>query len=348
MTQELAGAFFSILQSHETTQMEALIETCIEVLLRRENSSIADLKRFMDNNDNQDLVDFGLTIPNEERQKMMDKIRIDKKLHPTQSGIFYRLQSLIGDSEFKKLLVGNSSVNLEKEMNSGKVIIFNLSKSKLGPKTAPAFSKLMVALIQGIVTKRQAIPKEKRKNTFVFLDEFQNYITEKIKGIMSESRKFALHTILSHQVYGQQMDTDMRRIVTGNTSLKLAGENGADSIKFMSEQMGNLRPNDFEKLPKYAFYCYNKQNKKSGFQTVRVPDFLVKQQQPFYMNKEELKKLFLWLVYESGYYKKVIPKVAKPKDTTPLVIKSLEKKKKSSPKKDTPNTPIYNVNFEEE
>jgi hypothetical protein len=116
----------------------------------------------------------------------------------------------------------------------------------------------------------------------------------------------------------------------------------------MSEQMGNLRPNDFEKLPKYAFYCYNKQNKKSGFQTVRVPDFLVKQQQPFYMNKEELKKLFLWLVYESGYYKKVIPKVAKPKDTTPLVIKSLEKKKKSSPKKDTPNTPIYNVNFEEE
>lgn len=348
MTQELSSAFFSILKSSETTQMEALIEACVEVLLRKENTSIVDLKRFMDNEENQDLIEYGLTIPNPERQKMMRKIEKDRKLSPTQSGIYYRLQSLIGDSEFKRLLLGKSTVNLEKAMNEGKVIIFNLAKAELGKKAAPAFSKLLLSFIQGIVSKRNATTKDNRIETFCFLDEFQNYTTPSIENIMAESRKYGLHMVLSHQVYGQQMDTDMRRIVTGNTALKMAGDNGADSIKLMSEQMGNLKPTDFEKLPKYSFFTYSKQNKQAGVQTIRVPDFLVKQQAPFYMNKEQLKKLFLWLVNDSGYYKKMVLERGNKPPSTPLVIQALEKTKQKKPKVTSNQPPIYDVNFEDE
>lgn len=351
MTQQLSSAFFDILRSTETTQMEALIEACVETLLRKEGASIADLKRFMDDEENGDLINLGTSIPNVERQKMMHRIQTDRKLHPTQSGIYYRLQSLIGDKEFRRLLVGESTVNLDKEMNSGKVIICNFSKARLGKKAAPAFSKLVMSLIQGIALKRQSISKTDRKESFLFLDEFQNYVSPSIEDIMAESRKYALSAILSHQVYGQKMDTDMRRIVTGNTALKTAGDNGADSVKFMCEQMGNLKPKDFERLPKYGFFIYDKENKKIGAQTIRVPDFLVKQQPPFYMKKEQLKRLFLWLVNDSGYYRKVVPDNKKPKSSTPssakLPIKRKPKTSKKSTKKNNKQPPFYDVNFED-
>ena len=305
VTQELSSAFFEVLKSESTTQMDALIEACVETLLRKEGTDISDLKRFMDDEENEELLNLMQHIPNIERSKMASKMRDDRKLNPTKSGIFYRLQTLIGDSEFRRLLTGKSTVDLEKEMNSGKVIIFNLAKAKMGQKASPVFGKLILALIQGIATKRQEIPKEKRKETFCFIDEFQNYVTPSIHNIMAESRKYALHMILAHQVVGQQMDANMKRVIIGNSALKIAGDNELDSLKFMCENMGKLTPRDFEKLPKYSFYVYNKVNKKNGVQMVKAPSFLVKQKPPFYLPKEELKELFLWLANESGYYKRI-------------------------------------------
>lgn len=340
LTQELSSAFFEVLKNEATTQMESLIEACVETLLRREGSNITDLKRFMDDEENRDLLESLEQIPNEERSKMANKIRTDNKLKPTKSGIYYRLQTLIGDGEFRRLLVGKSTVNLEKAMNTGKVIIFNFAKAKMGQKSSPVFGKLMLALIQGYATKRQEIPKDKRKETFCFVDEFQNYVTPTLHNIMAESRKYALHMILAHQVAGQKMDSSMKRVVMGNTALKFAGDNEQDSLKFMSENMGNLTPKDFEKLPPYSFYAYNKENKKRGVKMLRIPDFLVKQEPPFYLPKEELKELFLWLANDSGYYKKVESQKKQAK-----VIQTEPERKNHEPIKHSPD--IYNPNFED-
>lgn len=330
MTQELSSAFFEVLKNDATTQMNALIEACVETLLRKKGSDISDLKRFMDDDENEDLVQLLENLPNEERRKMASKIRNDNKLSQTKSGIFYRLQSLIGDSEFRKVITGASTVNLEQEMNKGKVILFNLSKAKMGQKASPVFGKLILALIQGYAVKRQELEKDKRKETFCFVDEFQNYVTPTIHNILAEARKYALHVFLSHQVIGQNMDTEMKRIIVGNTALKIAGDNGMDSLKFMSENMGKLTPKDFENLPAYSFFIHNKENKKNGVQTLRVPDFLVSQTPPFYLPKDQLKELFLWLANKSGYYKKVESKAV---DVTGTKI--------------NPSSGFYNPNFED-
>ncbi len=327
MTQMLSSAFFEILKNEATTQMEAIIDACIETLLRKEGTSISDLKRFMNNEENADLIEAGMNIPNIERQTMMKRFKEDKRINPTKSGIYYRLQSLIGDMVFRRILVGKSTVDLDKEMNAGKVIICNLSKAKMGVKSAPAFGKLLLALIQGIVTKRQDIRPERRKETYCFIDEFQNYVTPTVQEIMAETRKYSLHMTLANQVIGQNMDTQVKRSILGNTAIKIAGDNEPDSLDIMTKQMGKLSPKDFERLPKYSFYAYNKFNKKSGVHTVRVPDFLVKKKPPFYLSKKELKGLFLYLVHESGYYirvsdtKEAIPKASsntnnKPTDYT--------------------------------
>ena len=312
-TQQISNAFFEIINSEETFQMDSIIKSCVEVLIRKGNASIVDLKRFMDNNQNNDLIAYGSTIPNIERREMIKKLKGNKdfKIGPTKSGIYLRLQNILGDMIFRRLVVGKSTINLEKELNEGKVIICNIP-STLGSDSAPALGKFFLALIKTFVLKRINLPKKSRKSIYCFVDEFQNFTTPSIEKIMAETRKYGLHMILSHQQAGQEMNNKMRRVITGNTAIKVAGDNESDSLDFMCRQMGGLTPKDFEDLPEYSLFTYNNKNKKAGYSGVRVPDFLVHQRPPYYMSKSELKKLFIYMIKESGYYKKVEPATSFP------------------------------------
>ena len=305
MAQEISNAFFEIIESDVTPQMKTVINSCVDTLLRKPNSSISDLKKFMNDKKNADLVEFGIQSPNPEISEMMQIFQNAPRLGSTKSAVYYRLQSLLGDMELRRLLIGKNTVNLEKEINGGKVILCNFSIAEMGRDSAPAFGKLVAALMLGIALKRQHIPENLRMETYSFIDEFQTYTTPSYEQILSEGRKFSLHMILSNQFIGQKMNTQLKRAVLSNTVLKIAGDNDSDSIEIMSKEMGDLKSKDFENLPKYNFFLYNKHNKESGVSTLRVPDYLVEQKPPFYMSKNELKDLFLYMVHESGYYKKV-------------------------------------------
>jgi len=59
MTQELKSIFSVLLQNTNTTnQMDALLSPCIATLLRRSNSDFSDLQRFMDDDNNHDLIEL--------------------------------------------------------------------------------------------------------------------------------------------------------------------------------------------------------------------------------------------------------------------------------------------------
>lgn len=141
--------------------------------------------------------------------------------------------------------------------------------------------------------------------TYCFIDEFQNFVTPSIDTVMAEARKYRLYMSLANQVISQNMERGTKRAVLGNTALKFAGDNEPDSIEVMAKQMGNLKQDRFNGLPKYSFFYYDKLNKASGVNTLRVPDFLVNQNSRFFMKKEDLKDVFKYLVYDSGYYRKV-------------------------------------------
>jgi len=344
MTEELSSAFFEIIKSQETPQMLAIIKACVDSLLRAEGANISHLKRFMDDKENDDLIELGKQNPNLGQRDMIKRMKTDPKLNPTKSGIYYRLQTILGNSTFRRITSGKSTVDLEKELNSGKVIIFNLAKGKLGADVSSALGKLMVAFIQSIALRRQDIPEKYRKETFFFIDEFQNFVTPSIETIMAEARKFALHMTLAHQVAGQGMDGDMKRIISGNTAIKIAGHNEPESLEYMSKQMQGVTAKDFQKLPPYNFFVSNNHGKVKQAKRLNSPSFLVKEEQPYYMSKEELKEVFLYMIHDSVYYKKVEESDEIENLNTPLVFP--QGGNEIPEKKDRTND-IYNPKFED-
>ena len=70
-TQELSSAFFEILKSEATPQMNSIIQACIDVLLRAKDTDITDLKRFMDDEENHDLIQLGKKNPKPRAKKSL-------------------------------------------------------------------------------------------------------------------------------------------------------------------------------------------------------------------------------------------------------------------------------------
>jgi hypothetical protein len=59
--------------------------------------------------------------------------------------------------------------------------------------------------------------KDARKDFFLYIDEFQNFVTPSIESILSEARKYRLGLILAHQ-YIDQLEKESK--LSGAVSLK--------------------------------------------------------------------------------------------------------------------------------
>lgn len=58
---------------------------------------------------------------------------------------------------------------------------------------------MMVSKVQVSAMRRQSIEKQDRQDFFLYIDEFQNYVTDSIESILSEARKYRLGLIVAHQ-----------------------------------------------------------------------------------------------------------------------------------------------------
>ena len=298
MASAISSAVFELMEEDQKKgQMGNLIKACADLLLRMEDTSLIDLRDINDEETPQKYLNEISKMTNSTRRFFMRKKFNSSKMESSKNGVYQRVHDIIDDLYLTRVLTGGNTVDLEKEMNSGKIILFN--PTSLEENSIKAYGKLLVCLIKGYVSKRNY---DYAKPTFFFMDEAHNYITPTLDKIMVESRKFGLHMLLASQIVGQKMNGEVKRVVLGNTAIKIAGDNEEDSIKIMSKAMG-ISPKEFDKLPKYNFFVHNRENKKAGAKMFKTSSkFVDVKKSKYFMDKEALKEFLLWTVHESGYY----------------------------------------------
>ena len=139
-------------------------------------------------------------------------------------------------------------------MDEGKILLVNLSKGNLGEERSSFFGTLIISLIQMAAYQRAQIPESKRKDFFLYIDEFQNFATSHFADIFSEARKFHVFIIPSHQNVAQIEDVKTAKVVLGNSGTIISLKNGPDDeaviLPFMEPevekgQIVNLPPHHF-------------------------------------------------------------------------------------------------------
>lgn len=151
-----------------------------------------------------------------------------------------------------------SAFNFRQAMDQNKIILVNLSKGKIGEMNSNLLGMVVIGKLLFAAMSRVDLPEEQRHDFYLYIDEFQNFVTDTIGVILSEARKYRLDLILAHQYIAQLVknnDTRIRDAVFGNVGTIIAYRLGVEDAEVIAKQMAPVvTAYDLVNMPKYTAY----------------------------------------------------------------------------------------------
>ena len=129
----------------------------------------------------------------------------------------------------------NNMLDFEEFMNTGKIVLINLSKGKLGDENAALLGSMFITKIQQAALARAKFPEEERRDFYFYVDEFQNFATEAFSSILSEARKYHLDLTIAHQ-YIAQLPEEVKATAFGNVGSLIVFAVGGDDAAYLEKE----------------------------------------------------------------------------------------------------------------
>lgn len=105
------------------------------------------------------------------------------------------------------ILQEKSAFNFREVMDNKKILLVNLSKGMLGEKNASLIGLILIGKLQmAAMSRADSTDLSQFPPFYVYMDEFQNIVTESVSAILSEARKYKLSLNMTHQYLGQLED----------------------------------------------------------------------------------------------------------------------------------------------
>ena len=160
-----------------------------------------------------------------------------KAFDNTRQQILTRLWGVLSNTVLERMFSNEKNrLDLFDAMNRGGLILINTAKDLLKQDGCEILGRFFIALISQAAQERAAIPDDRRRSTFVYIDEAQDYFDESIESLFNQARKYKVGLVIAHQNL-DQFDQKLRAAVLSSTSIKLVG--GA-----FSQGCGNLCQRD--------------------------------------------------------------------------------------------------------
>lgn len=256
----LMGIFTKIWANAWSARMEYILNNCILALLDTPGTTLLGVPRMLVDKDYRQKIISNLKDPVikafwvHEYEAWQDKFR-NEAIAPIQNKVGQFLstsiiRNVVGQSK--------STLNIFDIMNEGKIFLVNVSKGRIGEDNSGLLGGMIITKIQLAAMERVRIPEEQRKDFYLYVDEFQNFVTDAFAGILSEARKYRLNLTVAHQ-YTAQLVVDkssaVRDAVFGNVGTMIVFRVGSDDADFLEKEFEpEFTPQDIVNLPNYKIY----------------------------------------------------------------------------------------------
>jgi hypothetical protein len=145
-----------------------------------------------------------------------------------------QIRNVIGQSK--------SVLDFESIMNDQKILLVNLSSGLLGKSNSHFLGSLFVSRLLWTALSRAKDPAASRKQFYLYVDEFQNFITDSFESILSEARKYGLSLTIAHQHLEQlrsigRLGNKVERAIFGNVGTMVSFRLGSDA-GFIAGELG--------------------------------------------------------------------------------------------------------------
>ncbi|MBX3004605.1 MAG: DUF87 domain-containing protein [Anaerolineales bacterium] len=232
--------------------------------------TLLDLQRFLVDSDYREELTAKLTNQAVRHYFEREYPTTTKSSQQWATPILNKLGNLLFDPDVRRIFQKKSTVNFRQVIDEQKILLVNVPKGILGESLSSLLAAFVVAHLQKAALSRASSPT--RPPFYLYLDEFQNYTTDNIADILSESRKYALSLILAHQ-YLQQLPDELRSAVLNTAGTIVSFRVGyKDAMELAKEifprpdffQATGFRPN--LRAPWFLPVSFPGENKPKGWE----------------------------------------------------------------------------------
>lgn len=239
-------------------RLEYLLNNSILTLLEVPGTTLLGITRLLSDKNYQNYIVHKVQDPvlrefwEVEYRQMMSNPRLHTEaIAPIQN----KVGRFLSSSTIRNI-VGQrtSSLDLEDIMDSGKILLVNLSKGQIGEDNANLLGSLLISRMNFTAMQRVKIPEDERRDFYLYADEFQNFASGSFASILSEARKYRLNLHLTHQ-YIEQLPEEMQEAVFGNIGTMLVFSVGAPDAAILEREFTPyFTAEDLISLDRYHLY----------------------------------------------------------------------------------------------
>jgi hypothetical protein len=141
-------------------------------------------------------------------------------------------------NEMMRNIIGQtkSSFDLREVMDSGKILLVNLSRGRTGDLNSKLLGMIFVMKFEAAAMSRADVPEELRRDFCLYVDEFQNFSTDSFADILSQARKYHLNLIVANQ-FTTQLSDEIKDAVFGNVGSVISFRVGTTDAEFLAKQL---------------------------------------------------------------------------------------------------------------
>ncbi|MBU1700305.1 MAG: type IV secretion system DNA-binding domain-containing protein [Candidatus Eisenbacteria bacterium] len=142
-------------------------------------------------------------------------------------------------------------------MDQGKIFLARLSQGAIGEENAFLLGTLLVSKLQQTAMSRQELAEAGRRPFYLYIDEFQNFITPTMEQILSGARKYRLGLILAHQDLRQlaSKSPEVLNSVISNPYTRICFRVGDQDARRLEDGFASFDATDLQNLSTGQAIC---------------------------------------------------------------------------------------------
>ena len=249
-------AVFQRLSTSWGDQMTSVLGNAVLAFLEStRGGSLVDLRRFLVDQDFRN--EFLPTVQDPEIVYYWQKT-FPLLVAKPQGPILTRLDTFLRPKLIRNMVAQRESrFDLATVMNHGKIFLAKLAQGAIGEENAYLLGTLLVSKFQQLAMSRQEIAASARRNFYLYIDEFHNFVTPTMAAILAGARKYRLGLILAHQELQQlqSRDADVASAVISNPCTRICFRLGDFDAKRLADGFSFFEAKDLQNLQTGEAIC---------------------------------------------------------------------------------------------
>ena len=250
------GIFKKIFGDSWGPRLEHIMRNTVFALLDYPGSTMLDIPRMLTNSRFRDKVLEKVKDPIIKEFWLNEFASFDSKFRTEAvSPILNKVGQFLSSSTVRNIVgQSQSSINIREIMDQKKIMVVNLSRGKIGEDNSALLGAMMVTKVQLAAMSRADTTIDHRPDSYLYVDEFQNFATESFAVILSEARKYNLNLTMAHQ-YIAQLSDEVKDAVFGNAGTLITFRvGGTDAEALIGEFAPVFETTDLVNLDKHQIY----------------------------------------------------------------------------------------------